>query len=242
MKRFHLFLLLLTILAGCTSVSTEQEKTEIAVFGLPTLFKCAEGLCIEVEVNEPIVFGEPITVRITVTSEEDIADLRVYLTSIPYNHITIEDPVKEEEGIVIEQLKQGILWKVDAKADQPVTFVRNLTTDFSIDENCYLQLQVEVFTRRGLLVHNHLTILFSEGKVNVYYPGTPVPFPTIELRYKGTLPTIYITPGVTIYPTRQATMTPVPTTRRSTPTPTVNPYPIHSPQPPQPSPTELPYP
>jgi len=261
MKKFWLLLILLTCLAGCKAAPNDQEKlaTEEAsasqensgfeVVDDGGCHHCCEGICIEIKVDEPIVFGEPITVRITATTEEDVPDLGVALTFIPFDNIIIEDPDNEEEGIVISQRKSDITWRIDAKADQPVTFVRNLTTDFSINGDHYLHLIVGAFTPYGLNVSNSLYILYSNGEVKAYDQGTPLPTSEHKTKYEGTEPPIHPTPGVTI--TREPIMTAIatyrhstaiPTMRWSTPIPTVNPYPIITPQPIQPTPTMPPYP
>jgi len=254
MKKFWLLLILLTCLAGCKAVPTDQEDLATEVTGdsqgnssaevgeSSAYHHCAGGLCIEIKVDEPIVFGEPITVRITATTEEDVPDLGVNLTFFPFDNIIIEDPDKEEEGIVVSQKKSGITWKVDAKANQLITFVRELTYDISLIENSYLGIIVSAHTPVGLVVINYVDVSFSNGEVKVYYPGTPFPTSEYKTKYEGTEPPIHPTPGVTIYPTREPTMTAIPTMHWSTPIPTVNPYPIITPQPIQPTPTMAPYP
>jgi hypothetical protein len=255
MKKITFLLILLTCLAGCKTVSTDQEDLATEVTGdsqgnssaevdeSSAYHHCAGGLCIEIKVDEPLVFGESITVRITATTEEDVPDLGVALTFFPFDNIIIEDPDKEEEGIVVSQKKSGITWKVDAKAIQPVTFVRKFTTDFPlIEDHYYLQFWAQAHDPRGLVVAYSIYIFYSQGEVKVYYPGDPAPTSEHKTKYEGTEPPIHPTPGVTIYPTREPTMTAIPTMRWSTPIPTVNPYPIITPQPIQPTPTLPPYP
>jgi hypothetical protein len=249
MKKFWLLLILLACLAGCKAVPTDQENSGFDVVDDGGCHHCCEGICVEIKVDEPLVFGEPITVRITATTEEDVPDLGVTLTFIPFDNIIIEDPDEEEEGIVISQRKSDISWRIDAKANQLITFVRELTYDISLIENSYLGIIVDAHTPYGLVVTNYVDVSFSTGEVKVYYPGTPFPTSEYKTKYEGTEPPIYPTPGVTI--TREPIMTAIatyrhstaiPTMRWSTPIPPVNPYPIITPQPVQPTPTLPPYP
>ena len=41
--------------------------------------RCENGICVKLEVSEPIRFNEPVTLTITVSSEKDIQDLGVSL-------------------------------------------------------------------------------------------------------------------------------------------------------------------
>jgi len=68
--------------------------------------KCRHGVCIDLELAEPIGWNEPVTVTITVETEEDIQGLRVRLW--------FSDP-----DVLVEGERE---WVVDAKAHTPMQF------------------------------------------------------------------------------------------------------------------------
>jgi uncharacterized lipoprotein YehR (DUF1307 family) len=92
MKRLCLLLVVMIVLAGC-------EVSE----GLDH-FQCDQDVCINIKVDEPVLWDESIVVRITVTTKEDFSELGVTLESDNKDAV-FEESESEEPG--------QIIWKGD---------------------------------------------------------------------------------------------------------------------------------
>ncbi len=232
MKRLCLLLAVMIVLAGCAENASPGE------------WQCHQGICVKIEVDEPIVWEEPIIVRVTVTTEEDVSDVGVSLRYYGKD-IVVEEPETEEPGQVTWQGGNGIDWKVDTKSDQPVVFARKMHIPL-IDEGV-IWFFADIMTPGGLFENDSLGVYFAHQEGKVYYSGTPLPtdldpVPTLNESQKMTQEAWPIpTRGVTIYPTRRPTQTEEPPDGRHTPTQAV-PYPIDTPKSLVPTSTQTPYP
>jgi hypothetical protein len=232
MKRLCLLLVVMIVLAGCAENASPGE------------WQCHQGICVKIEVDEPIVWEEPIIVRVTVTTEEDVSDVGVSLRYYGKD-IVVEEPETEEPGQVTWQGGNGIDWKVDTKSDQPVVFARKMHIPL-IDEGV-IWFFADIMTPGGLFENDSLGVYFAHQEGKVYYSGTPLPItPRVFVTYDPKT-TLTITDWPTTTPTIIRTLTPIPTEtpqqkRSPTPIQTQNPYPIETPKSLVPTPTLEPYP
>ena len=188
MKRLFTRVLLLAGLTACAGAS------------FPIQPNCQQGVCIRVRAIEPIRFGEPVTVTVTVTSEKDISDLKVFLSSA-------YDALIEEAQ---DWKQSGVNWVMEAKANRTFTFTRRLRFpsregEFQIIAEVYKSYAPSVHATDSIRIH-----LTREGG-KVYLSGTPLPITP------GPLPTSTKGPSPTL-------PRPTPTSPRPT-TPTRPPYP-----------------
>jgi hypothetical protein len=113
MRRSFLLVVLIFWMTGCIGASAPGGRV------------CREGLCIMIAVPEPVRFGEPVVVKITVTSDQDIKNLGV---SIYYDVDAVVDISRDLEtgsrDIIV--YKGGASWMTDIRAGEEITFVRSL--------------------------------------------------------------------------------------------------------------------
>ncbi|OGO31384.1 MAG: hypothetical protein A2136_03010 [Chloroflexi bacterium RBG_16_54_11] len=213
MKRLFAHALILLLLAACSPSGNES---------------CSEGgeVCIELHAIEPITYGEPVIVTITVTSHRDIPELGVSL----YHEagIVVEGPEGWEEGLLHPMVfTGGASWGVAIDENQTLVFTRTL----HFPSRGYFTLVAAASTlvfRTDTLLGVHLT----EQGGTVYYANTPIPYtpgplPTTD---PDTLATVRARPSPTPWPI----LTPFPT---NTVEITSTPYP-----PPEIPPPDAPYP
>lgn len=160
MKRLWLVTILIIALAGC------RRSTA------PGGGQCNQGLCVKIEVAEPIRWGELIIVTITVTTEIDIPDLGVSINTYPLD-VIVEGPTGWEAtstgGMVWEG---GAGWLAEGKSNQVLTFVREIR--FPTREGSF-DLQANATTPQGLRVTNSVRIHLTREGGKAYYSGTPIP-------------------------------------------------------------------
>lgn len=212
MKRFWILAILMIVLAGCGGSAA------------PSGGQCNQGLCVKIEVAEPIRWEEPLLVQITVTSKDDISNLGI---SLIYHEkeIVIEEPEKVEQGEVVWKGDRGLDWRVSVKAGQPVVLTRKLRLPA---REGLVELMASAITPQGLRAVDFVRIYLSGGKGEVYYSGTPIPVTP------WSLPVYTVTPGPS--PTPLPTFTLIPTLpltpthfRSPLATPTQPAYPFISP-------------
>jgi len=165
---------------------------------------CSQEACIEVRVVEPIRFGEPITVTITVTAEKDIPKLGVSL----YHDVDVimEGPQGwEKEVRNAWKGKAGASWEITAKANQSMRFTRTMRLPSREGFFEFIGSASIPGARPTDSVRIHLT--HAGGKV--YLSGTSVPITP------GPAPTITPGPSPTFIPTPARFVSPLPTPMRS---------------------------
>ncbi|RMD59998.1 hypothetical protein D6833_10595 [Candidatus Parcubacteria bacterium] len=209
MKRLWMLTILMIVLAGCGGSAA------------PGGGQCNQGLCVKIEVAEPIRWGEPLLVQITVTSKDDISDLGISLIYTE-KRIVVEEAESTEQGEVVWKGDRGLDWKVSIKAGQPVVLTRKLHLPA---REGLVELMASAITPQGLRAVDSVRIYLTRegGVVNptpAALPGTPELAATVP-------PEWLLTPFPT--PTPWPTPFPPPTSLSPIPTPTQLPYPFISP-------------
>jgi hypothetical protein len=202
---------LMLVLAGCGGSA------------VPGGGQCNKGLCVRIEVVEPVRWGEPNVIRIIVTSEKEVPDLGISLMYLN-KEIVVEEPEAGEQGQVVWKGDRGLDWKASVKPSQPVVLTRKLR--FPPQEGL-VELIASAITPQGLRAVDSVRIYLTRegGVVNptpAVLPGTPELVPTMPPEW---LLTPF--PTVTPWPTPFPTPTYPPPAR--TPTPTQLPSPFISP-------------
>jgi len=187
MKRRWMLATLMIVLAGCRGSA------------VPGGGRCNKGLCVKIEVVEPIRWQEPIGVAITVTAEKDISNLQISLTSYP--PVFIEDQGK--------WVKEGTRMNVNITANRPLVIVRKVR----LPAEGMFELIAGAYTPNLPYVSDSVRIYLTRegGVVNptpAVFSGTPALVPTMPLEWLRTpfptptpLPTLPLSPLAT--PTRE---------------------------------------
>ncbi|MFZ3070412.1 MAG: hypothetical protein WA110_04740, partial [Anaerolineaceae bacterium] len=159
MKRLCLLVILTIFLAGC---GTSE--------GLSRL-QCDQDICINIKVNEPVLWGEQIIVQINVITKKNYSNLSV---TFEYNdkEIVVEEPELQEPGRVTWKGDQGVTWSVDTIADQPVVFERKLQLPST---EGYWYLSANTINPEGSVIGDYVNIHLTREGGKVYYSGTPMP-------------------------------------------------------------------
>lgn len=204
MKQLWMLTILMLVLAGCGGSAA------------PSGGRCNQGLCVKIEVVEPVRLGEPIGVTITINSERDIRGLGISLLSYPPSQIAFEKAEFVTEG--------GTRWTTDIQVNRPQHFA--LSVRFPLEGSYTLIAQAHDPTI-GMVVADEANIYLSrEG-------GVVNPTPAVLSETPELVPTMpperLLTPFLTAtpWPTPFPTPTYPPPVR--TPTPTQLPYPFISP-------------
>ena len=201
-KQLPIYIIILMGLVSCAGGSSSLRG------------RCEEGICVKIEAVEPIRFGEPVSIIITVSTNKNIPDLGVSLFHRPT--VVIENTLDSEKGIETWKGETGIDWIVNAEANQPIKFQRTL--HLPLQEGFY-DLEASASMKQGFRVSDFLAIYLSKEGSRVYYSGTQIPkTPGPEL-----LPTMGTEELRNFHATLTAmpTITPLPPTW--TPSPTASP-------------------
>jgi hypothetical protein len=188
MKRFLAYVLLLLSLSACAGAVSDKGG-------------CSERgeVCVKVRAQEPIRYGEPISILIDVTSEKDIDDLAISVYLYPI-FIKLDEPenweVETRNKLVWEG---GAGWETAIKAGQSLTFTRKLYTPPG--KGLY---SIIVHARTPQLdAVDSMDIYQTNQDVKIYLSGTKIPItseplPTVDDILRATLHAI---PTKTRYPT-----------------------------------------
>jgi hypothetical protein len=147
--RICLIALMATAIAGCGGPSAPGGR------------RCRGGICVDLELVEPIFLNEPVEVTITVETEEDILGLTIAAGSI--------DPTILVEG--------EHKWVVNAKAHTPL----QLSTTIRFTKEGYFNIHGSAYDPRkgsGVRDVERVRITPLGGTVNPppeREPGTPAP-------------------------------------------------------------------
>jgi hypothetical protein len=206
MKRLWMLAILMLVLAGCGGSAA------------PSGGQCNEGLCIKIDVAEPIRWEEPIGVTVTVTAEKDISNLQVSLTSYP--PVSIEDQGKWVE--------EGMRTNVNVTANRPLVIVRKVR----LPTEGTFELIAGVYTPNLPYVSDSVRIYLTRegGVVNptpAVFSGTPALVPTMPSEWLLT-PFSTATPWPTPIPTPTMPLVRTPTPAEATP-PFISPLPTPTP-------------
>lgn len=162
----------------------------------PTGGTCQQGVCIKVQIAEPIPFDEPVNATITVTTEKDMPRLGVSLY-FGGQDIAVEGSKGWEKG--------GVDWLIEAKASNPTILTRRIK--FPPQEGTF-QVIVSAMTPSGLRVTDGVYVNVSRAGGKMYLSGSEIPITPAPL------PTV--TPG--------PSFTPAPWMRTRAPTPPPQPF------------------
>jgi len=211
MKNLLIYLLFLTSLTACAGASSGHEGCSLD-----------GNLCIGMQIEEPILFGDSNIVAITVSSKININNLVIYLYSFPNAQIKNGN----------EWVEYGTSWQIDIEANQSQKFTKYFLLP---EKDGFYDIISSANTPQlnaiySLVIHQQLS-----GSV-VHYANTPIPYT------QGPLPTIgpelLETLQAVPTPTHRSTITPAPT-KTSAPTSVAYPEP---PTPPGEGPIVEPYP
>ncbi len=225
MKSFFLFVLALVVLGltACGPGGAGQGSGN-----------CSDGVCVTLRIVEPVHFGQPVTVLITVTSDQDRSDLGLTLYTDAIQ-ATIDGPQGWESNARNEVVfkngpSDGAGWSFDVKANVPVRFTRVLR--FAEGEQTFGVFAALHVPPRSYVAGASVQIRYSREGVRVYGMGTPVgptprspeALPAWIIRPDGTrIPYPTLLPTPTFVPRVRPTRTP--TSVPAIPTPTRRPYP-----------------
>ena len=190
MKRLLICAFLLTSLTACAAPSG------------PGAFRCdeEEKTCVKLTVDEPIKPNQPVNVKITITSEKNIPDLKVSLASYPPGKASIE----EEPGMLSSK-GGGAAWTTNVHAKQPITVTSKIRLP-NVEQEYGKHVEIELHAGiqyGGNTITDFLTIYVTSQGSKVYYAGTPIPIP-------GWTPG-QPAPAVPVTPLSTSAFTPTPT-------------------------------
>jgi hypothetical protein len=125
---------------------------------------CQNGICVDIQLVEPVRFDQPVTATITIETDRDIARLGVSLGDLDPN-VPVEGPRS---------------WQTDVKAHQPVTF----TGTVRFIHEGYFGVTDAAATYEGRRVEDYVSVYVTRagGTLNPVIPTGPaiaVPQPTI---------------------------------------------------------------
>jgi hypothetical protein len=197
------YVLVLVNLAACAEGAASPDR-----------HNCSTGgeVCIEVRADEPISFGEPVNVTITVTSQKDISRLGVSL-----NHdvdIEIQGPQGWEKDLQDAAIyKGGVSWGVAVTASNSANFSWKL---FLPPRDGVFRIRAQASTTE-LFAEDMIRIYMTHEGGKVYLSGTPIPIThgpeLVDTMSPSLLATLQARPTETPYPT----LTIVPTTEAPSP-------------------------
>lgn len=173
---FYLTIILLaitaTLLFACTGATG------------PGAAGCGGGLCVRLQLEHPIRLNEPVTVTITVQTQEDVTGLIVTLAYLPYL------------PMVIEGERQ---WTVDVQAHRQTTV--NTTVRFTEEGNYELYADAHD-THKGFVVSDSQRVHVTRAGATINPPSPKTPPVAITLAVPPPFRTPTATPVVPT-PTRQ---------------------------------------
>jgi hypothetical protein len=206
MKYIISFILLMFSITACSGINSDNGS-------------CTQDgvLCIKVNAEDPVRYGESVNLIITTISNEDITDLGISLIYWPVT-MTLGEAQSEEPGTEVWKGNSGVDWKVNIMAGVPVTFRRQLVLPG--DDGVYTVTAHASTPQRRVI--DELTFYQADGNLRIILPGTEIPHAQDPLPTIGPemLQTLQAMPTRTHYPT----LAPKPT-KTSTPTPFVYPPP-----------------
>jgi hypothetical protein len=227
-----LVILALCYLAACSPGGPSSGK-----------LNCSHGgeVCITLSTVQSFAAGDPVQLKITVTSSKDITDLNVVLHTGA--EVSVDGPQTWENYLTYSSIDKGYAyWNFAIKAGQSLTFNRVL--HFPLKEG-YFYVSAEVVNLGRIItaVDSFYVVLTQDGG-QVIRSGTPLPLltPKITLQVFGPgtpTPTLYINPTNPW----MATHVPSPVTSPFVPlVATSTPIPLPYPPPFFPTPYPYPYP
>lgn len=153
MKRLLGLLLLGLILSACAGVSAPGAGT------------CQGGMCVHLQVREPVSLNTPVVISITVQTDEQIPGLEILVPDI-------------SSSVKLEGERR---WTRDTPARQAI----QVTSVLRFTQEGLWHIIVQAHDRRlGSVVADDARIYITRAGGTVYYSGTPIPITP------GPLPTL----------------------------------------------------
>ncbi len=236
MKNLRIYFLVLIIL-GLTFISSCLPHGPSS-----NRVNCSMGgeVCITIDKVQPFTMGEPMLLRINVSSTKDFSDLHVTLQTT--HDITVDGPNSWENFLTNSSNELGFAyWNFPIKAGQTLSFNRILR--FPREEGFYFIYAEVVNKGRTIDASENLSVLLEQKGAQVIMGGTPfppyTPNATMAAYGPGTPAPTFITapPTQTPFPTSKPPSTPsspllgtfypppLTPTPTSTPTTQSSPYP-----------------
>lgn len=204
MKRPILCVVLLISLASCTGASRLGRHN------------CsARGeVCIQLQADEPIRYGEPVIITITLNSQKAIPDLGVSI----YHDIGIDiDGPQSWEQAAKDTLiwDSGAAWKTSTEVNDSITIIRKL---YLPEKEGFYQITVEASTPT-MHAADTLQIYMTQEGGKVYLSGTAISITSAPLRPADEVlqATLRAIPTKTRYPTLTPALPTTPPKEVSTP-------------------------
>jgi hypothetical protein len=148
----------------------------------PGGFRCSPDgqVCVEIHTDEPIVYGAPVIVTISVTSEKYISYLGISLT---YDADDVIEGIENWEDNLQNSsiIPGGAGWGIEINANQTLSFQR---TFYLPQREGYFTIIASITDRNTFRASDELIIAMTTQGGTVYLANTPVPHTT------GPLPTI----------------------------------------------------
>ncbi|MCI0521108.1 MAG: hypothetical protein L0Z70_12745, partial [Chloroflexi bacterium] len=132
-----------------------------------------EGIRLKLDVVEPIIYGEPIVLLFTVTSDHDVPEIYGTVESVGAQAVT--DPgIWQDEVSDFETWNRGASadWKFSLEDDVPYTVMRPFQYTPRVG---YYHFSATVAFRNGFYSGTTLWIYMNESGGTVYRSGTPMP-------------------------------------------------------------------
>lgn len=161
MKHLFVFTLLALSLSACTGASTQGGQT------------CQGGICIHVQLTEPIRLNEPVTATITVQTEREISGLRIFFPT-PDRSILVDGEPR---------------WTVNTQSSKSIT--ANRVIRFT-EEGLHEIMVYAQDPLTGTVVKSYVTVHLTREGGKVYLSGTPIPITPgpLPTSTRGLFPTL----------------------------------------------------
>lgn len=166
-------------------------------------------MCVNLELQDPVVYGEPITATITISANSEIKYLFISLTFDPRNKITILDASEPESAeVVTNNGLEGVFWRVDLSEGQTITLTRSFL--LPPDERIYSVIAA-AHGPKTQAISDVITFSQHDQTIQVYLPGTPYPTSPSSVHVGTTDPIIQLTIDAMPSSTPRVSITPKPT-------------------------------
>jgi hypothetical protein len=168
MKRPVIWLLILAIFAtGSFTACSPGESAH-------NRMNCSTGgeVCIYLSTVDSFSTGDPVALKVKVTSSNEISDIHLRLHTSP--EVTVDGPQGWEDFLSYTSIEMGYAdWDFAIKAGQTLTFNRVL--HFPVKEGWFYVNAEVVNTGRTLVGTDSFGVLITKGDGKVLREGTPPP-------------------------------------------------------------------
>ncbi|MCI0519965.1 MAG: hypothetical protein L0Z70_06865, partial [Chloroflexi bacterium] len=138
---------------------------------------CQEGICLKLDVVEPILNGEPIVLVVTVTSDHDVPE--IYGNVKSFGRQATIDPgtwLDEYDDVVVSAGNSTATWKFSLEEDIPYTVMRPFQYTPRVGYRVgYYDFSARVSIMNEMDISTTITIYMNETGGTAYRSGTPVP-------------------------------------------------------------------